>query len=131
MRILILSDIHGNLVALETVLRDAAGAYDAIWCLGDVVGYGPRPSECTRIIAEQADLCVMGNHDWAVLGRPGVNVDEFNPHARQAVLWTRSIWMIQAGSIWPVLPISRSNRKSRRTYSLPMPVRASRYGSTF
>ena len=89
MRILILSDIHGNLVALETVLRDAAGAYDAIWCLGDVVGYGPRPSECTRIIAEQADLCVMGNHDWAVLGRPGVNVDEFNPHARQAVLWTR------------------------------------------
>lgn len=89
MRVLILSDIHANLVALETVLSAAEGAYDTIWCLGDVVGYGPRPNECVQIIRDHASLCVMGNHDWAVLGRPGVDVDDFNPHARQAVLWTR------------------------------------------
>lgn len=89
MRVLILSDIHANLVALETVLGEAEGHYDALWCLGDVVGYGPRPNECVEIVREQASLCVMGNHDWAVLGRPGINVDDFNPQARQAVLWTR------------------------------------------
>ncbi len=89
MRVLILSDIHANLAALETVLTAAAGRYDAVWCLGDVVGYGPRPNECVEILREQADLCVMGNHDWAVLGRPGINVEDFNPHARAAVLWTR------------------------------------------
>ncbi len=89
MRVLILSDIHANLVALETVLSAASGEYDAIWCLGDVVGYGPRPNECAQIVAEKAELCVMGNHDWAVLGRPGIDVNDFNPHARQAVLWTR------------------------------------------
>lgn len=89
MRILVLSDIHANLVALETVLSATEGAYDRIWCLGDVVGYGPRPNECVEIVRERAAVCVMGNHDWAVLGRPGINVDDFNPQARRAVLWTR------------------------------------------
>lgn len=89
MRILILSDIHANLVALETVLNAVQGRYDAIWCLGDVVGYGPRPNECVEIVRDRAALCVMGNHDWAALDRPGINVDDFNPQARQAVLWTR------------------------------------------
>ncbi|MCC9078150.1 metallophosphatase family protein [Litorilinea aerophila] len=89
MRVLILSDIHANLVALESVLQAAAGQYDTVWCLGDVVGYGPKPNECIELIREVAGLCVMGNHDWAVLGRPGVNVEDFNPHARRAVLWTR------------------------------------------
>ena len=65
------SDIHANLVALETVLSEADGQYDTIWCLGDVVGYGPRPNECVEIVREKAVLCVMGNHDWAVLGRHG------------------------------------------------------------
>jgi predicted phosphodiesterase len=89
MRVLILSDIHANLIALETVLSAAAGEYDTIWCLGDIVGYGPRPNECIDLMRNKADVCVMGNHDWAVVGRPGINVDDFNPQARQAVLWTR------------------------------------------
>ncbi len=95
MRVLILSDIHANLVALETVLRTAKGQYDTVWCLGDVVGYGPRPNECIELIREQATLCIMGNHDWAVLDRPGMNVDDFNPNARQAVLWTREVLTAQ------------------------------------
>jgi len=89
MRILVISDIHANLVALESALAAAAGQYDTVWCLGDVVGYGPKPNECIELVRERATLCVMGNHDWAVLGRPGINVDDFNPQARQAVLWTR------------------------------------------
>ncbi|MBV7327369.1 metallophosphoesterase [Chloroflexi bacterium TSY] len=89
MRILILSDIHANLIALEKVLEDAKDNYDRVWCLGDVIGYGPRPNECVEIIRDIADICVIGNHDWAGLGRPGIDVDAFNPQARQAVLWTR------------------------------------------
>jgi predicted phosphodiesterase len=89
MRVLVISDIHANLLALETVLSAAAGQYDSIWCLGDIVGYGPRPNECVDLIREQAAVCVIGNHDWAALDRPGVNIDDFNPYARQAVLWTQ------------------------------------------
>jgi predicted phosphodiesterase len=88
-RVLVISDIHANQSALESVLAAASGRYDAMWCLGDVVGYGPRPNECIELMRERAAVCVMGNHDWAVLGRPGINVDDFNPQARQAVLWTR------------------------------------------
>ena len=89
MRALILSDIHANQAALESVLTATKGRYDAIWCLGDVVGYGPRPNECVEIIRDLAAICVMGNHDLAVLGRPGMDVEAFNPYAQQAVLWTR------------------------------------------
>ncbi len=88
-RVLVISDIHANQAALESVLAAASGRYDALWCLGDVVGYGPRPNECIELMRDRAAVCVMGNHDWAVLGRPGINVDDFNPQARQAVLWTR------------------------------------------
>lgn len=89
MRALIISDIHANLVALEAVLKATQGQYDNIWCLGDVVGYGPRPNECVELMRSESDLCLMGNHDWATLGRPGIDVNDFNPQARSAVLWTR------------------------------------------
>ncbi|HRJ40863.1 MAG: metallophosphoesterase [Caldilineaceae bacterium] len=91
MRVLIISDIHANFIALESVLAAAQGKYDAVWCLGDVVGYGPMPNECCQLVDELADHRVIGNHDWAVLGRPGIDVDDFNPMAREAVLWTRSV----------------------------------------
>jgi predicted phosphodiesterase len=86
MRVLIVSDIHANLVALETVL-DAAGTVAAIWNLGDIVGYGPRPRECVdRLIALQPAYSLIGNHDWACIGR--LPLDEFNPVARFATYWT-------------------------------------------
>ena len=50
MRVLIISDIHANFVALENVIADAKGRYDAVWCLGDVVGYGPMPNECAQLV---------------------------------------------------------------------------------
>lgn len=86
MRVLIVSDIHANLPALEAVLEDARGSYDAIWCLGDTVGYGPWPDECVQRVRQISSVSVIGNHDWAALGR--MDVEDFNPEARRAVLWT-------------------------------------------
>ena len=88
MRALVLSDIHGNLAALETVLEQTRGSYDELWCLGDIVGYGPRPNECVARILEQAVLCVPGNHDLAVLDK--LNTSHFNEMAREAILWSRA-----------------------------------------
>ena len=88
MRALVLSDIHGNLAALETVLEQTRGSYDELWCLGDIVGYGPRPNECVARILEQAVLCVPGNHDLAVLDK--LNTSYFNEMAREAILWSRA-----------------------------------------
>lgn len=87
MRILILSDIHANWVALEAVL-DAAGEVDAAWCLGDVVGYGPSPNECVARLRELPNLiCLLGNHDAAAIG--DLPLDSFNPEARLSVEWQR------------------------------------------
>jgi diadenosine tetraphosphatase ApaH/serine/threonine PP2A family protein phosphatase len=68
---------------LEAIDRDAP---DAIWCLGDLVGYGPRPNRCCAVVAERADFCLIGNHDLAVLGRLGL--DEFQPDAALSARWT-------------------------------------------
>jgi predicted phosphodiesterase len=88
MPILILSDIHANLAALDAVLADA-GQAEAVWCLGDVVGYGPDPNECIeRLKGLPGLVCLLGNHDAAVLGR--LEIQSFNLEARHAVLWTRT-----------------------------------------
>jgi predicted phosphodiesterase len=87
MRILIISDIHANLVAFETVLNDAKGDWDYVWCLGDVVGYGPRPNECCDLLKTLPHLCLAGNHDWAALNR--LDIRTFNADARRAVTWTQ------------------------------------------
>ena len=89
MRIAILADIHSNLEALEAVLRHAEGPgpLDRVWCLGDLVGYGAEPGACIARLREYEHACVLGNHDLAALGRMGV--EEFNPVAAQAALWTR------------------------------------------
>ena len=81
----ILSDIHGNLEALEAVLQDvrAQGA-DEIFCLGDVVGYGPNPRECVDQVM-QFDRCVLGNHDQGALYDP----EGFSSGAEKAIFWTR------------------------------------------
>jgi diadenosine tetraphosphatase ApaH/serine/threonine PP2A family protein phosphatase len=85
MRVAILSDIHANLPALDTVLA-ALGEVDAVWQLGDVVGYGPHPDEVVARLREIGATGVRGNHDVAALGTLGV--EWFNPAARRAVEWT-------------------------------------------
>ena len=66
MRALVLGDIHANLAALTAVL-EAAPAVDAIYCLGDLVGYGPNPRECVELIRTRADQVVFGNHDQEIV----------------------------------------------------------------
>jgi diadenosine tetraphosphatase ApaH/serine/threonine PP2A family protein phosphatase len=86
MRILIISDIHANLTALEAVLSDA-GEHDATWCLGDLVGYGPDPNQCVQRIRDLPNLlCLIGNHDAAALDL--IDISSFNPEAQLAVIWT-------------------------------------------
>lgn len=87
MRVLIISDIHANLTALETVLT-AAGTVEAVWCLGDIVGYGPDPNECIEVVRGLTNLqCIIGNHDAASLRQIGS--EAFNPEARRALHWTQ------------------------------------------
>lgn len=89
MRILVFSDIHSNMSALEAVLA-AAGKVDAYWCLGDLVGYGPNPNECIARTRELPNLvCVRGNHDAATLGE--VDQNTFNHEASLAITWTRRV----------------------------------------
>src|SRR6266536_799914 len=86
MRIAVLSDVHANLVALEAALA-AAGQVDAIWQLGDIVGYGPEPDAVVARLREAGARGVRGNHDAAACG--GSEIDWFNPDARRAMEWTR------------------------------------------
>ena len=87
MRYAILSDIHGNLEALDAVLADAASRADAVLCLGDVVGYGADPVACIERVAERAELVIAGNHEHGVAGL--LDLDWFNDRARAAAEWTR------------------------------------------
>ena len=91
MRYAIIADIHSNLAALTAVLDDIKnqGGMDDIWCLGDVVGYGPDPRECIAILQQITNISVAGNHDWAVIGgKNEVDISEFNPDAAYADQWT-------------------------------------------
>ena len=84
----ILADIHSNLAALQAVLKDMAnhGKIEEIWCLGDIVGYGPDPRECIELLRQYDHICVAGNHDWGAIGKIGI--DDFNPEAAIACRWT-------------------------------------------
>jgi diadenosine tetraphosphatase ApaH/serine/threonine PP2A family protein phosphatase len=90
MRYAIISDIHGNLAALQHVIKkiEEKGC-DRIICLGDVVGYGPFPNECCDIIQKTADVCLLGNHDAAVVGL--MDVDYFNRYAKSAIAWSAQV----------------------------------------
>ena len=87
MRIAAISDIHANLPALEAVLAATdEAAVDEIWCLGDVIGYGAEPDECADLVRERCALCLVGNHDLAVLGV--LDIAAFSEAAAAAVAWT-------------------------------------------
>jgi predicted phosphodiesterase len=86
MRIAVISDVHANLVALDAVLAHV-GSVDAIWHLGDVVGYGPDPDAVVDRLATAGAIGVRGNHDSAAVG--GNEIDWFNADARDAMEWTR------------------------------------------
>lgn len=88
MRIGIVSDIHSNLPALTAVLADMGGV-DQLWCLGDMVGYGPYPNEVVNLLQQSRAVAVAGNHDWGCIGR--VALEDFNVDARRACEWTQMV----------------------------------------
>jgi diadenosine tetraphosphatase ApaH/serine/threonine PP2A family protein phosphatase len=84
----IISDIHSNLAALEAVLADIKSRnIETVFCLGDVVGYGPNPRECVDLVRD-CELVIMGNHDEAIFHSR--KTDEFNLRAEMAIEWTRN-----------------------------------------
>ena len=88
LRALIVSDVHANLEALDAVIADAGqrGGFDCVWCLGDLVGYGPDPSECLRLLQGFDLVAVAGNHDYAAAGV--IDARDFNGAAYAAIRWT-------------------------------------------
>ncbi len=88
MRYAIVADIHANLVAFTAVLDDIErrGEVEEVWCLGDVVGYGPDPHQCLELLQQYNHVCVAGNHDWAAIGK--IDTSDFNPDAAAASHWT-------------------------------------------
>lgn len=84
------------------MLADAAGAFDKIWCLGDLVGYGPDPNECVALLRDYDHISLSGNHDWAVLGK--LAIEDFNPEAQKAIRWTREALQEDARAYLDDLP---------------------------
>ena len=88
MRVAAITDVHANQAALEAVLEATARAgVEQVWCLGDVIGYGAEPDGCADLVRERCDLCLVGNHDLAVLG--ALDISSFSEAAAAAVAWTR------------------------------------------
>ena len=88
MRYAIISDIHANLAAFTAVLEDieGKGGVDEIWCLGDIVGYGPEPSRCIELLRRRRHVCIAGNHDLGAINK--IPLASFNPQAAVACRWT-------------------------------------------
>jgi len=88
MRYALLADIHANLAAFSAVLDDIErrGGVEEFWCLGDIVGYGPEPSQCIELLRRYKHICVAGNHDLAAIGK--LDIASFNPDAAFACRWT-------------------------------------------
>ena len=119
MKIAVLSDVHGNLEALNAVLADISSQNaDRIAFLGDAVGYGADPEACVALIREKADVVLAGNHDHAAA--LDMELDEFNPEARASIEWTRSALSAPCRSYLAELPLWRSSRDIMLTHGSPV-----------
>ena len=109
-RVAVISDVHANWHALEAVLEAIdAESPDELWCLGDIVGYGPRPNPCCESVRTRSAVCLAGNHDLGVLGE--VDLADFAPDAVASAEWTRGV--LTAGSrdfLEPLRPSGRGDR---------------------
>ena len=126
MRIALVSDIHSNLVALETVLQ-ALPAHDQLWCLGDTIGYGPRPNECLPYMRERATNVLTGNHDLACLGE--VSLVDFNAMARTANQWNNRQLLPELRAYLHERPATLTVAPSTQRWH--MPAHAIRSGNIF
>ena len=122
----IISDIHGNLPALEAVFREGERLGADEWiCLGDVAGYGANPNECIELIRSRCDVCLLGNHDEAA--REDSSVPSFNPLALEAILWTRSELTASSRDFLSTLPLRHETESATYVHSTPVRPEAWRY----
>ena len=114
MRVALLSDIHSNLEALCAAIADAGGReeIDEVWCLGDLVGYGPDPTACLDLLLSMEHVMVAGNHDLAAVGR--LSLAEFNPYAAAACSWTAESLTPEHREMLAALPV----REKRGLFTL-------------
>ncbi len=118
MKIAVISDIHSNLAALVTAFEFIRNENpDKVVCLGDIVGYGPRPNECVAMIRDNCQISLMGNHDHAVLGL--TDTYHFNQYAREAINWTRRALTIQNRAYLLNLPFSHHENEILYVHSTP------------
>ena len=118
MKIAVISDIHANLAALQQAMNYVGEMKpDKVVCLGDIVGYGPRPNECVEIIHKNSQISLMGNHDHAVLGL--TDTYHFNQYAREAINWTRRTLTIQNKAYLEGLTFSHHENEILYVHSTP------------
>ncbi len=119
MRYYIISDIHGNLEGLERALQDIESDLPGeVICLGDVVGYGPDPNECCRVIKEKASVTILGNHDESVI--EDVDLSYFNPFAREAILWTKQSLTEESLDFLRSLPLMHNTEHACFVHATPL-----------
>lgn len=110
MRYAVISDVHGNLEALEAVLGDVREKRaDRLIFLGDAVGYGPNPNECVELLRKNCDIALAGNHDLAAVGL--TSIEYFNEFAKAAILWTREVLKEKNRKFIETLPLIRKMKK--------------------
>ncbi len=118
MRYAIISDIHGNVEALQAVIGDIEGrAVDAVVCLGDIVGYYPDPERCIEIVKKAVSYCVAGNHDYAAIGR--IDTQNFTYYAYAAMEWTKQNISERAREYLESLPLTVTLENMFFTHSSP------------
>lgn len=118
MRYAVISDIHGNVEALEAVLDDIEKrSIDSIVCLGDIVGYYPDPERCVDLIKEKSALCVAGNHDYAAIGK--IDTENFTYYAFAAMEWTKQNISENAKKFLSTLPLTIEKDNMFFTHSSP------------
>jgi len=118
MRYAVISDIHGNLEALQAVLNDIhTRSIDSIIFLGDIVGYYPDPEECVELVSREVDHCVAGNHDYAAIGR--IDTQNFTYYAYTAMEWTKKNISDRAMEYLKSLPLTVTLESMFFTHSSP------------
>jgi predicted phosphodiesterase len=118
MRIGIISDVHANLEALESVLKELKKRQvDQVWCLGDVVGYGPNPHECIQKLQEVKASVIAGNHDLGVCGK--MKIDWFNAQAAWVIDWTKDNLPKKDIQWLKTLPLMRVNSDFTMVHGSP------------
>lgn len=107
MRYAIVSDIHANLAAFQAVaVHLKSQQIDAVWNLGDIVGYGPYPNECIELLRSFPNINIAGNHDWGAIGK--IPISDFNREAAFVCEWTESVLKKEYGDYLRDLPETQS-----------------------